>query len=155
MVSLGHVIWNSQHRIRLGEAIRHKIYGIQCLYFRKLILRPLMSRGSIRPLSGLKSPPFQNLSDRILFIGQQIRAGLINNFPGIIADRQISLRTYRRYVFGLRTYRRYVFGPRTYRRYVVGLRTYRRYVVGLRTYRRYVVGLRTYRRYVVGLRTRF
>ena len=45
MVSLRHLIWTSQRRTRIGERIRHKIYSIQCLYFRKLILNNRMPWG--------------------------------------------------------------------------------------------------------------
>ena len=37
LVSLRHVIWISNHSARFGEAIRQKIYAIQCLFFRKLV----------------------------------------------------------------------------------------------------------------------
>ena len=36
LVSLRHVIWISHSSASFGEAIRHKIYGIQGLFFRKL-----------------------------------------------------------------------------------------------------------------------
>ena len=36
LVSLRHVIWISHSSVSFGEAIRHKIYGIQGLFFRKL-----------------------------------------------------------------------------------------------------------------------
>ena len=36
LVSLRHVIWISHSSASFGEAIRHKIYDIQCLFFRKL-----------------------------------------------------------------------------------------------------------------------
>ena len=37
LVSLRHVIWISNHSASFGEAIRQKIYAIQCLFFRKLV----------------------------------------------------------------------------------------------------------------------
>ena len=37
LVSLKHVIWISNHSASFGEAIRQKIYAIQCLFFRKLL----------------------------------------------------------------------------------------------------------------------
>ena len=36
LVSLRHVIWISHSNASFGEAIRHKIYDIQGLFFRKL-----------------------------------------------------------------------------------------------------------------------
>ena len=37
LVPLRHVIWISNHSASFGQAIRQKIYAIQCLFFRKLV----------------------------------------------------------------------------------------------------------------------
>ncbi|KAL5253065.1 hypothetical protein ACHWQZ_G015727 [Mnemiopsis leidyi] len=57
-------------------------------------------RRVVKCVERTSSIDYFNLSDKIAFIGQQIRAGLLTNFPGVIADRQISLRTYRRCCIG-------------------------------------------------------